>query len=214
MTGSGAGASETVPLGEIPTTTLADILGPEHVMDAGLRSLWSPASRVSGQAFTVRCPAGDNLMFHAAIYRAPPGSIIVADAGDPSRAVAGGNVCAVAQRRGVAAFVVDGTIRDLGEVRELGFPVFARGVVAVAGSKSAVLPLGGRIRCGGVDVEAGDVVVADEDGVAIVPAARAAQVLLEATARLAKEAGETLDAWEAAHRARIEELLDAHGPVG
>ncbi|MGW5532582.1 RraA family protein, partial [Streptomyces xanthochromogenes] len=94
----------------IPPTTLADIAGRAQVMDIGIRPLWSPMPRVAGPAFTVRCPAGDNLMLHAAIYRAEPGSVVVVESGDLDYALAGGNVCAVAQRRGIAAFVVDGVI--------------------------------------------------------------------------------------------------------
>jgi len=190
----------------IPPTTLADVLSREQVMDIGIRPLWA-SQRVAGPAFTVRCPPGDNLMLHAAIYRAEPGSIIVAEAGDVDYALAGGNVCAVAQRRGIAAFVLDGVIRDLAEVREMGFPVFARGVIPIPGTKAAVEPLNAPVRCGGVQVHAGDIVVADEEGIVVVPSARQDQVLQAAQAKLAKEAGETLDAWEAAHRARIDAIL-------
>lgn len=127
-------------------------------------------------------------MLHAAIHRAEPGSVIVVEAGDVDYALAGGNVCAVAQRRGVAGFVLDGVIRDLAEVREMGFPVFARGVIPIPGTKSAVVPLGGKVRCGGVNVHAGDIVVADEEGIVVTPRARREQVLLDARAKLAKEA--------------------------
>lgn len=195
----------------VPTTMLADLLGREQVMDPGIRPLWSPTPRVAGPAFTVRCPPGDNLMLHAAIHRAEPGSVIVVESGDLDYALAGGNVCAVAQRRGVAAFVLDGLIRDLGEVRELGFPVFARGVIPIPGGKAVVEPLNTRVRCGGVTVDAGDVVVADEEGVTVVPRADQARVLQEARARLAKEAAESLDDWEAAHRTRIDAILRANG---
>src|SRR3984957_10672083 len=92
----------------VPATTLADLLDRGQVMDIGIRPLWPSMPRVAGPAFTVRCPAGDNLMLHAAIYRAPPGSVIVVEAGDTDYAVAGGNVCAVEKRHGVAAFVVRG----------------------------------------------------------------------------------------------------------
>lgn len=191
----------------IPPTTLADVLGRSQVMDAGIRPLWSSA-RVAGPAFTVRCPPGDNLMVHAAIYRAEPGSVIVVETGgDVEYAVAGGNVCAVAQRRGIQAFVVDGVIRDLAEVRALGFPVFARGIIPVPGVKAAVEPLGGPVRCGGVTVHGGDIVVADEEGVAVVPGDRQGDVLREAQRKLAEEAEQSLAAWEAAHRSRIEDLL-------
>ena len=199
---------------EIPVTTLADVLGREQVMGTGIRPLWSPVPRVAGPAFTVRCPPGDNLMLHAAIHRAERGAVIVVESGDLDYALAGGNVCAVAQRRGVAAFVADGLIRDLREVREMGFPVFARGVVPIPGAKSAARPLNRAVRCGGVRVAAGDVVVADEEGVVAVPAGHRRKVLEDARAKLTKEAAETLDAWEAAHRARIDMILDENGFEG
>ncbi|MFI6462902.1 RraA family protein [Streptomyces sp. NPDC050528] len=196
---------------DIPTTTLADLLGHEQVLDLGVRALWGPMPRLAGPAFTVRCPPGDNLMLHAAIYRAEPGSVVVVESGDVEYALAGGNVCAVAQGRGIAGFVVDGVIRDVGEVRAAGFPVFGRGVVPIPGVKKAVLPLNERVRCGGVAVDAGDVVVADEDGVVVVPGARRAEVLAGALARLVQEGDESLDEWEAAHRAKVDALLRAGG---
>src|SRR4051812_49236775 len=160
-------------------------------MDIGIRPLWTPVPRVVGPAFTVRCVPGDNLMLHAAIYRAEPGSVIVVESGDLDYALAGGNVCAVAQRRGVAAFVLDGVIRDLGEVREAGFPVFARGVIPIPGTKKQVGSLGEPVRCGGVLVHPGDIVVADEEGIVITPIARGPEVLAAAQAKLAKEADES-----------------------
>jgi len=199
---------------DIPTTTLADLLGHEQVLDLGIRALWGPVTRLAGPAFTVRCPPGDNLMLHAAIYRAEPDSVVVVESGDVEYALAGGNVCAVAQQRGIAGFVVDGVIRDIGEVRASGFPVFGRGVVPIPGAKKAVLPLNERVRCGGVAVDAGDVVVADEDGIVVVPGARRAEVLAGALARLAQEGDENLDDWEAAHRARVDEILRAGGFEG
>jgi 4-hydroxy-4-methyl-2-oxoglutarate aldolase len=202
---------DAVAFGGIPTTILADILGREQVMTIGIGPLWPPTGPVAGPAFTVACAPGDNLMLHAAIYRAAPGSVLVVESGDVDHAVAGGNVCAVAQRRGVAALVVDGVIRDLAEVRNSGFPVFARGVVPVAGMKTVTRPLNTLVRCGGVNVRAGDMVVADDDGVVVVPRDRRDQVLQDARARLAREADETLDAWEADHRARIEKILAEHG---
>ncbi|MFI5493643.1 RraA family protein [Actinoplanes sp. NPDC051859] len=194
---------------DIPPTTLADVLGRDRVMDIGVRPLWTPTPRVAGPAFTVRCPKGDNLMLHAAIYEAAPGSVVVVESGDLDYALAGGNVCAVAQRRGIAAFVLDGLIRDLAEVREAGFPVFARGVIPIPGTKDAIGEHGGTVRCGGVEVAAGDIVVADEEGVVVVPHARYDEVLTASRAKLAKEEAETLDDWEQAHRVRVEKALSA-----
>jgi 4-hydroxy-4-methyl-2-oxoglutarate aldolase len=199
---------------DISPTTLADVLGGSQVMDIGIRPLWPTVPRVAGPAFTVRCPPGDNLMLHAAIYRAAPGSVIVVQAGDVNYALAGGNVCAVAQRRGIAGFVIDGVVRDLAEVRELGFPVFARGVIPVPGIKAAVAPLNAEVRCGGVIVRAGDIVVADEEGVAVAPADRREQMLRAARAKMAEEAAQSLDDWEATHRATVDKLLAENGFTG
>ena len=198
-------------LTDVPTTTLADLLGYAQVMDVGIRPLWPTAPRAAGPAFTVRCPPGDNLMLHAAIHRAEPGSVVVVESGDTEYALAGGNVCAVAQRRGIAAFVLDGLIRDLAEVRAMGFPVYARGVIPIPGAKTAVTPLGAQVRCGGVDVAAGDFVVADEDGVVAVPRDRRDAVTAAALRKLAEEATQSLEMWEAAHRARVDKILSGGG---
>lgn len=192
-------------------TTLADVMDRDRVMDIGIRPLWGPMPRIAGPAYPVCCAPGDNLMLHAAIYRAPPGSVIVVEAGDIDYAVAGGNVCAVAQRNGIAGFVIDGVIRDLAEVREAGFPVFARGVIPIPGGKHVIDTLNGIVHCGGVEVAPGDIVVADEEGVVVVPADRQESVLEAAQERAAADAAQTLDEWEAAHRERIEAILRDKG---
>ena len=196
---------------DVPPTTLADILDRSQIMDIGIRPLWTPAPSLAGPAYTVRCVPGDNLMLHAAIYRAQPGSVIVVESGDLDYALAGGNVCAVAHRRGVAGFVLDGLVRDIGEVREDGFPVYGRGVIPIPGTKKELGALGDPVTVGGVLIRPGDIVVAGEDGVAVVPADRSGEVLAAAQAKLAKEAEESLDDWERQHRARIEKALGELG---
>jgi 4-hydroxy-4-methyl-2-oxoglutarate aldolase len=195
-------------------TTLSDLLSRESVMEIGIRPLWNGMPRIAGPAYTVRCPAGDNLMLHAAIYRAPRGSIIVVESADSNYAVAGGNVCAVAQKNGIAGFVVDGVIRDLAEARENRFPVFARGIIPIPGGKNMIERLNAPIRCGGILVNPGDIVVADEEGIVVVPSARTADILTKAKARAAKDDAETLESWEANHRAKIEEILRSKGFEG
>jgi regulator of RNase E activity RraA len=203
--------SDVAAFRALSPTTLADVLSREQVMNNGIRPLWPSMPRVAGPAFTVRCAPGDNLMLHAAIYRAEAGSVIVVESGDEDYAVAGGNVCAVAQRRGIAAFVIDGVIRDLAEVRELGFPVFARGVIPIPGTKKVVQPLNGQVWCGGVSVSGGDIVVADEEGIVVTPSARQDQVLRDAQEKQAREDRESLDAWEQAHRALVDQILRDNG---
>jgi len=97
-------------------TAYADGLDLDQFIDNGIKALWNPIPRIAGPSFTVQLSMGDNLMFHAAIYEAPPGSIIIASGAGNKHAVAGGNVCAVAQKRGVAGFIIDGVIRDIEEI--------------------------------------------------------------------------------------------------
>jgi 4-hydroxy-4-methyl-2-oxoglutarate aldolase len=198
---------------DLATTALADFLKLESVMRYAIRPLWTPMPRIAGPAYTVRTVKHDNLMLHAAIYHAEPGDVIVVEAGDEEMAVAGGNVCAVARRRGVAGFVVDGVIRDVGESRANGFPLFARGHSPLPAGKDGPGEIGGPIACGGVRVNPGDVVVADEEGIVVIGKARAEAVLKDARAKAAKDAAENLDEWERKHRARVESTLRAHGYV-
>jgi regulator of RNase E activity RraA len=188
-------------------TTLADVLSRNQVMDCGIRPLWPGMARIAGPAYPVRCAPGDNLMLHAAIYRAPAGSVIVVQAGDLEYAVAGGNVCAVAQRRGIAGFVVDGLIRDVAEARANSFPVYARGVVPFPGGKEVAIPLNTPVVCGGVSGP-GDIVVADEGRIAVIPHAQAG--CPRGPGQGGEGWGETLDGWRP-RTVRIEEIASAQG---
>jgi regulator of RNase E activity RraA len=207
----GALMTDYSPFSELSPTALADVLPRDRVMDLGIRPLWEPMPLIAGPAYPVQCSPGDNLMLHAAIYRAEPGSIIVVEAGDMDYAVSGGNVCAVAKRRGIAGFVVDGVIRDLAEVRENGFPVFARGVIPKPGVKNQLGILNDTVHCGGVAVSPGDIVVADEEGIVVVPKSERKAVLEMAQARAAKDKAQTLDEWEAEHHEKIESILKEKG---
>jgi 4-hydroxy-4-methyl-2-oxoglutarate aldolase len=190
---------------------ICDVLELPSVMRYRLRPLWAGAPRVAGPAFTVRTGKHDNLMLHAAIYLAHPGDVLVVEAGDDEMAIAGGNVCAIAQRRGVAGLVVDGVVRDVAEVRARAFPVFARGASPIAGKRVGEGGVNLQIRCGGAVVDPGDVVVADEEGIVVVPRARAGDVLAQAQAKAAADAALGLDGWERRHRAGVEAALRARG---
>jgi 4-hydroxy-4-methyl-2-oxoglutarate aldolase len=195
----------------LPTTAISDIIDLSSVMRYAIHPLWADIGRIAGPAFTVRTAPHDNLMLHAAIYRAEPGDVIVVEAGDDSMAVAGGNVCAIAQKRGVAGFIVDGVIRDIGESRANGFPLFARGRSPIPGLKEGPGEINHPIRCGGIVVHPGDIVVADEEGIVVVPLARAAEVLKKAVAKSEADARLSLDAWEKNHRAKVDATLKAKG---
>jgi len=192
---------------KLSPTAYADALGCEQFMDIGVKEIWPHIPRIAGPAYTVRCPPGDNLMLHAAIYRAPPGSVIIVEAGSLDYAVSGGNVCAIAQKRQIAGFVVDGVIRDVAEVRELQFPVFARGVIPIPGVKQTLGILGEPVHCGGVYIHPQDIMVADEEGIVVIPVADQTLVYEIAHQRAKKDASQSLADWEAVHKAKIAKIL-------
>lgn len=196
----------------ISPTSYADAgLGREQFMDMGIREMWPRIPRIAGPAYTVSCPPGDNLMLHAAIYRAAPGAVIVVQAGDCDYAMAGGNVCATAQQRGIAGFVIDGVIRDVAEVRDAEFPVFARGTSPVPGGKKTLGTLNQPVTCGGVRVRPGDMVIADEEGIAVVPEAQREEIWGLAKQRIDNDEAQSLAEWKANHHAKIETILQNLG---
>jgi regulator of RNase E activity RraA len=184
----------------------ADALPRSQFVTHEIRPLWDPTPRIAGPAFTVKCAPGDHLMLHAAIYEASPGDILVVEA-DAEFAVAGGNVCAIAQSRGIAGFVIDGTIRDLAEVRDFQFPVFARGVIPKPGGKKHYSPLNQPIHCGGVNVNAGDFIVADEEGIAVIPQADVDSAFAIAKKRADTDAALTVAQWQAQHEGKVKALV-------
>jgi regulator of RNase E activity RraA len=198
--------SKYLKFGNFPPTAYAMELDRNQILNIDIRGIWPQTPRIAGPAFTVQLYPGDNLMFHAAIYEAPAGSIIVADAVDVNFAVAGGNVCAIAQKNGIAGFVIDGAIRDLAEIRRMVFPVFSRGVIPIPGKKEMSGPLNTPITCGGVKVFAEDVIVADEEGIVVIPQEDQEEVYEKTLSTEAKDANISLEEWEKDHRAKIQSL--------
>lgn len=188
-------------------TDVSDAQGAGFAMDIGIKSLLTPTPRLMGIAYTVSCENRSNTYLHDAIYSAPAGSVIVAAVDENNYAVAGGNVCAVAQQNGIAGFVVDGVVRDLGEIRKIGFPVFARGVFPKPGGKSNDGQTQVEISCGGVTVNTGDLIIADEEGIVVVPQTDIETVMQSALDKLAKAESQSLADWRKSHEAKIKEIL-------
>lgn len=145
-------------------------------------------THIVGPALTVRTEPGDNLVVHRAADLIQPGDVLVVDAGGTTdRAIAGGLLLRYAARKGAAAVIVDGTIRDLAELRDIDLPVYARAVCPHGPHKTGSGEIRGRITVGGAVVHQGDVIVADRDGIVVVAAALAADVAREAHAVVARE---------------------------
>jgi regulator of RNase E activity RraA len=141
-------------------------------MDSGLRA-WLPDIRIAGTAVTVRAPGPDATIIHYALGQARPGDILVIDrCGDMKHASLGGAVAYAAREAGVAGILVDGMVTDIGELRQYGVPIWARGLSPVT---VKLLGFGGGfcvpVSCGGVAVAPGDAVFADENGILVLPPA-------------------------------------------
>jgi 4-hydroxy-4-methyl-2-oxoglutarate aldolase len=132
--------------------------------------------RFAGPALTVMAQ-DDHLPLFAALEAAAPGDVLVVVNGGGSRAVVGELFATEAKRRGLAGIVVDGLCRDVAGLRRLGLPFFARGSVPASGSTVSRAAPGQRVRCGGVEVTAGDLVFGDDDGLVIAGPDRIAAAL-------------------------------------
>lgn len=158
-----------------------------YAMDSRIRAAWAGA-RMAGPAFTVQGGGGDNLALQRAILAAPPGSVLVADVNGAPWGHWGAVLAVAAQVRGIAGLVIDGGVRDSVEMAAFGFPVFSRHLNVRGTRKLFRGALGVDVQVGGVTVRTGDLVVADADGVVVVPADVAARVVDTADERVAKEA--------------------------
>ena len=153
---------------QFQTPDISDILNRLYAMNTGIRNLSNNKS-MCGPACTVKVFPGDNLMVHKALDVAKPGDIVVIDAGGSTdNAVLGDLVTSKAKHRGIAAFVIDGLIRDLPDVREVGLPVFARGETPIGPLHRGPGEINYPVSCGGIVVNPGDIIVGDETGIVVV----------------------------------------------
>ncbi len=171
-----------------PTGSICDALGRVGAMDYSIKPL-NPGWQFVGPAVTVRARPADNLIVYKALEVARPGDVLViATDGATSCSVLGDLVCAIARARGIAALVTDGVVRDLSGIRQVGVPVFCRGVNPNSPWKDGPGDVNLPVSCGGVVVHPGDVVVGDDDGVVVVPQADLPAVVATLPAIRAKEA--------------------------
>jgi RraA family protein len=163
---------------EFPTPDISDLLNRLYAVDPAIVCLTGRHLRLCGPACTVKVFPGDNLMVHKVLDVAKPGDIVVVDAhGSSMNAVLGDLISTKAKHRGIAGFVVDGFVRDLPDLIELNFPVFARGATPIGPLHRGPGEINFPICCGGIVVNPADLVVADGAGVVVIPQEIASELL-------------------------------------
>ena len=163
---------------------LSDAMNRAGTMDRGILPVFTPIPRIVGPAVTVSAPTGAFKIVKIGMEQTQRGDVLVVNArGVVNGALIGGNVARGLLHRGLAAFISDGAVRDGSEIREDGLPTFARGVTTVMGPIDGPGEVNVPIACGGVVVNPGDIIVADEDGIVAIHPDEAEEIL-KATAEL------------------------------
>ncbi len=171
----------------IPTTIISDELNREAGMEARIAPV-SAAVRFVGEALTVTVMTGDNLALHVVANSAPRGTVLIVNAGQCSRTAVWGEILhAAAASQGVAAVIIDGVIRDRAALRQSSVPVFACGSTPNGPHKGWGGTINAPTQCGGVSVSPGDLIVGDDDGIAVIPRGRLPGLLDRCRERLQAE---------------------------
>lgn len=183
-----ADAGDAGTLSDFGVATVHEALGRVGYLGPSFRPAW-PGARIGGTAVTALCWPGDNLMIHVAVEQCRPGDVLVVSTNSPSTDGLFGELFATAlAHRGVRGVVLGCGVRDVAELREMGFPVWSRAVSAQGSVKATAGAVNVPIVLGGQTIHPGDVVVADDDGVMVVPRADVPRALTASQARVDKEA--------------------------
>ncbi|MFE6282223.1 4-carboxy-4-hydroxy-2-oxoadipate aldolase/oxaloacetate decarboxylase [Streptomyces sp. NPDC057877] len=184
-----AAAEDVEALAAFGVATVSEAMGRTGLLGPGVRPV-QQGVRIAGTAVTVLSWPGDNLMIHAAVEQCGEGDVLVVTTTSPSTDGMFGELFATAlKRRGVRGLVINAGIRDTQELREMGFPAWSRAVSAQGTVKATGGSVNVPVAVDGQVIRPGDVILADDDGVVVVPRERARETAERSEAREAKEAG-------------------------